>query len=190
MSRAQPPASSLSRYIHRMGQCTFCNLTAWLKLIHRHLTGLRSIEVFLYLDKKMPVPQMGQSWVVDLLKLQKGPAGPHGEEGRLRTMQVKVYSNADEVGLAVQSDYKKAASNFMKGLKREIKNNAGAGRKDGARGMMMTRTRSGSAAGGGGIGGGGGSGSLLAPSNTEELGKDESGVVGPLRSVQTSLDDL
>ena len=175
MSRPQPPASSISRYIHRVGQCTFCNLTAWLKLIHHHLTGLRSIEVFLYLDKKMPVPQMGQSWVVDLLKLQKGP----GPEGRLRTMQVKVYSNADEVGLALQSDYKKAASDFMKGLKREIKKNAGAGRRDGARGTMTRRS--------GGAAAGGGSSSLLAP--TEELGKDESGVVGPLRSVQTPLDD-
>ena len=109
---------------------------------------------------------MGQSWVVDLLKLQKGP------DGKLRTMQVKVYSNADEVGLALQSDYKKAASDFMKGLKREIKKNAGR-KAEATRSSTTRRSR----------------GSLLAP-GMEELGKDESGVVGPLRSVQTPFDDL
>lgn len=162
MSRPQPPGSSQSRYIHRVGQCAFCNLTAWLKMIQKHMTGLRSVEVFLYLDKKMAVPQMGQSWVVDLLKLQKAP------DGRLRTMQVKVYSNADEVGLALQSDYKKAASDFMKGLRKEIRRNAGS---------KETRTTRRSAAG-----------SLLSP--IEELGKGESGAIGPLRSVQTPVDDL
>ena len=160
MSRPQTPGSSLSRYIHRVGQCTFCNLTAWLKLIQKHMTGLRSVEVFLYLDKKMAVPQIGQSWVVDLLKLQKGP------HGNLRTMQVKVYSNADEVGSSLQSDYKKAASDFMKGLKKEIKKNAGKKETKETRRSV---------------------GSLLSP--TEELGKDESGVIGPLRSVQTPIDE-
>lgn len=82
-------------------------------------------------------------------------------------MQVKVYSNADEVGLALPSDYKDAASDFMRGLKKEIKKNAG--RKE----TRMTRRSRGSL--------------LSAP---EELGRDESGVVGPLRSIQTPIDDL
>ena len=84
MNRSPPPGSSLAKYVHKVGQCAFCNLARWLRQIQINMTGLRHIEIFMYLDKKMPVPSLGQSWIQDLLALQSGP-------DCLRKMKVKVF---------------------------------------------------------------------------------------------------
>lgn len=113
MTQPRSAGTSLAKYLHRIQQCTFCNLTTWLRMIQQLMTGLRLIEVFLYLDKKMPVPRLGQPWIVNLLALQSGPNG-------LRSMKLKVFCNLEE-GSATHSDYRKEVKDFMKGVQKELK---------------------------------------------------------------------
>lgn len=116
MTQPRTAGTSLAKYIHRVQQCTFCNLTSWLQTIQKRMTGLRQIEAYLYLDKKMPVPKLGQPWIVNLLALQSGPLG-------LRTMKLKVFCNMEE-GTTSHNDYRKEVKDFMKGVQKELRRTA------------------------------------------------------------------
>ena len=94
-------------------------------------------------------------------------------------MQVKVFCNNDDIGMPLQSDYKKAASDFTRRLRKEIKKNQGkkpAPPTEEAK-TAVDRSRSlGYKAGG----------SVLS---AEDSFVDGSGVIGPLRSIQPAGDD-
>ena len=68
----------------------------------------------MYLDKNLAVPSMGHSWIADLLKLQKAPAGDR------RQLQITVYCNNDDLTTPLQSDYKKAITEFTKKLREKL----------------------------------------------------------------------
>ena len=52
------------------------------------MTGLRTIEVFAYLDEAGRLPTLGDSWIVRLFQLQ------HGQNG-LRDLKIRVYPGPD-----------------------------------------------------------------------------------------------
>ncbi len=172
MSRNQDVGSSLTRYTHRIGQCSFCNLSAWLKQIHKHLTGLRSVEMFMYLDKNMGVPSLGHSWIVDLLKLQRSP------DGGLRKLQITVFCNNDDITMPLQSDYKKAMNEFTKKLAKEVRKNQ-LGPFSTSSDTVRPRTEDSRLSG---------TLSESSASSYETGFVDGSGVVGPLRSALTPDD--
>ncbi|KAL9098831.1 MAG: hypothetical protein Q9163_005574 [Psora crenata] len=66
---------STARYWHQVGECTFCNPLHWLDGIKKYLTGLKRLEVYIYLEKKHQIPSMGDGWVARLFDLQVGPNG-------------------------------------------------------------------------------------------------------------------
>lgn len=172
MSRNQDAGSSQTRYLHRVGQCSFCNLSAWLKLINKQLTGLRSVEMFMYLDKNYAIPSLGHSWIVDLLKLQKCP------DGSLRKFQITVFCNNDDFTMPLQSDYKKAMNEFTKKLAIEVKKTQKRGSlpvPDTVRARTEDFLHSGTLSEG-------------AVVSSEGGFVDGSGVIGPLRSALTPDD--
>ena len=121
MVQPREAGSSLAKYIHKVQQCTFCNLTSWLGLIQKYMTGVRQIEAFLYLDQKMPAPKLGQPWVVKLLALQRGPAG-------IRDMRMKVFCNFED-GSGSRSEYKKEVKDFTRACQKELRRVNGADQK-------------------------------------------------------------
>ena len=113
MTQARGAGTSLAKYVHKVQQCTFCNVTQWLQLIQKTMTGLQQVEAFIYLDKKMPVPRLGQPWIVNLLKLQQGPT-------TIRSMKLKVFCNMDDASNG-HSDYRKEVKDFMRGVQKELR---------------------------------------------------------------------
>ncbi|KAL9124899.1 MAG: hypothetical protein Q9217_005827 [Psora testacea] len=72
-----------ARYWHRVGECTFCNPIHWLDGIKKYMTGLKSVEMYIYLERKQQMSLMGDAWVARLFDLQVGPNG-------LRQMKIHV----------------------------------------------------------------------------------------------------
>ena len=70
-------------HVHRMQQCAVCNLLKWSKLIQQTLTGLRSIEAFVYVGTALTMPASDAPWIVHLLEMQ------HGANG-LRELKIRV----------------------------------------------------------------------------------------------------
>ena len=94
-------------------------------------------------------------------------------------MQVKVFCNNDDIGMPLQSDYKKAASDFTKRLRKEIKKNQG-------RKIVLPTEEAKTTAGRSRSSGYNARGSVLS---AEDSFVDGSGVIGPLRAVQTPRDE-
>jgi hypothetical protein len=126
----------------------------------------------MYLDKNMAIPSLGNSWIVDLLKLQTTP------NGSLRKLQVTVFCNNDDITMPLQSDYKKAMNEFTKKLAKEVRKNQlrhSPGLADAVRAKAEDARLSGT----------------LSESSTlssESGWVDGSGVIGPLRSALTPDD--
>ena len=72
-----------AQHAHRMQKCAVCNLHRWSQLIKQTLTGLRSIEAFIYLGGTFTMPAPNAPWVAQLLEMQ------HGKKG-LRELKIKV----------------------------------------------------------------------------------------------------
>ena len=62
-------------HVHRMQQCAACNLLKWSRLIEHTLTGLRSVEAFIYVGMSMTMPASDAPWIARLLEMQHGPNG-------------------------------------------------------------------------------------------------------------------
>ena len=62
-------------HIHRMQQCAVCNLLKWSRLIQQTLTGLRSIEAFVYVGTTLTMPACDAPWIAHLLEMQHGANG-------------------------------------------------------------------------------------------------------------------
>lgn len=77
------------------------------------MLGLKKVDVFLYLDKKWPIPKLTQGWVPHLLALQNGPHG-------MVHMSVKIFCNIDEDPSNL-SDYRRDMRSFKKAIQRELK---------------------------------------------------------------------
>jgi len=94
MSKVRHTARSTARYHHRVGQCTFCNVNHWLSAIKKYMTGLRSVEMYIFLEKKHQMVSLGEPWIIKLFALQFGRNGqrdfqihvfPKGEVSELST---------------------------------------------------------------------------------------------------------
>lgn len=73
-------------HVHRMQQCAACNLLKWSRLIQQTLTGLQSIEVFVYVWTGLPrLARLASDapWIAHLLAMQ------HGANG-LRELKIRV----------------------------------------------------------------------------------------------------
>ena len=70
-------------HVHRMQQCAVCNLLKWSKLIQQMMTGLRSIEAFVYVWTALEMPASDDPWIAHLLEMQ------HGANG-LRELKIRV----------------------------------------------------------------------------------------------------
>ena len=62
-------------HAHRMQKCAICNLLTWSKLIKQTLTGLRTIEAFIYLGGTFTMPAPNALWIARLLEMQYGTNG-------------------------------------------------------------------------------------------------------------------
>ena len=88
MNKIRANDTEVARHQHWLHQCAFCNVNLWLDMIRKHMTGLQSVEVFVYLDDSTRLPTLGDSWIVRLFKLQ------HGDNG-LRDLKIHVYPGPD-----------------------------------------------------------------------------------------------
>ena len=70
-------------HVHRIQQCAACNLLKWSRLIKQTLTGLRSIEAFIYVGTELTMPASDAPWIFHLLEMQ------HGANG-LRELNIRV----------------------------------------------------------------------------------------------------
>ena len=70
-------------HVHRMQQCADCNFLKWSRLVQQTLTGLRSIEVFVYVWTGLPRLASDAPWIANLLEMQ------HGANG-LRELKIRV----------------------------------------------------------------------------------------------------
>ena len=70
-------------HVHRMQECADCNFLKWSRLIQRTLTGLRSIEVFVYVWTGFPMLASDAPWLAHFLKMR------HGANG-LRELKIRV----------------------------------------------------------------------------------------------------
>ena len=92
-----------AKYCHQVGQCTFCNPIQWLNGIKRYMTGLKRIEVYMFMEKKQPLITMGDAWVARMLDLQIGPNG-------LREMKIDVSPKEEDhfdVSPSTEAEYVK-----------------------------------------------------------------------------------
>lgn len=78
------------------------------------MTGLREIEIFFYLVKQMPIPDLGGACIAELVSLQHGPNG-------LRKMSLKVFAEQMET----QDENYKRVKDFMNGLQGLLRTSAG-----------------------------------------------------------------
>ena len=70
-------------HAHRMQKCVVCNFLTWSKLIKQTLTGLRKIEIFIYVGGMVTIPAPDAPWIARLLEMQYGTNG-------LREFKIKV----------------------------------------------------------------------------------------------------
>lgn len=72
---------------HRFQKCALCNTSLWLDLIKKRMTGLRTVELFLYLSfHSMRLPTLDDPWIARLFGLQIGKNG-------LRDLKIHVCPN-------------------------------------------------------------------------------------------------
>ena len=109
---------STARYMHQVGECTFCNPIHWLDGIKKYMTGLQSVEVYIFLEKKRQMPFMGDAWVVRLFDLQVGPNG-------LRRMKIRVspMEEPDEDSQSDEATFVRRAKRLDELLQQRLKKN-------------------------------------------------------------------
>ena len=106
---------STAKYWHQVGECTFCNPIHWINEIKRHMTGLKKIDIFMFMEKKQPLLTMGDTWIARMLDLQIGPNG-------LREMKIHVVpKDDDDVSPLSESEYSKKVKRLDEHLQQSLK---------------------------------------------------------------------
>ena len=106
---------STARYSHQVGECTFCNPIHWINEIKKYMSGLKKIEIYMFLEKKQPLLTMGDTWIARMLDLQIGPNG-------LREMKIHVSpGDNDHVNPLSEAEYLKKAKRLDEQLQQSLK---------------------------------------------------------------------
>lgn len=104
LDRVSPCRSgtAAARREHRLQQCAFCNTNLWLDLVKKLMTGLKTVELLMYLysGTTTRLPTLGDPWIVRLFSLQVGGNGLRGLTIRVYRREVREWGDTNVVSTA------------------------------------------------------------------------------------------